>query len=300
IPATRCSRWCSTASAIEVRSRTRTLRTLTTNPWAAAASSNAASSDVGPKSVEFCATTPRCWDFPVARARAARLGRYPSCSMAARTRNRVRSRTLGCPLSTRETVWCETPASRATSVIAGSRPPRRTAEISSNRILLACCNAPASRTAIRLCDRRSKPHGAEGSASPGLTVSTSHPRQNNDDHHWVCANSIFSPRHMSSIRNRAFRRLTPFMLALTIECSVILVTHSIVRSGHSERRTVSHEEASWSRGSDRAGCGDCLWLERIVHHGRRNHHFGLLPGRCRERLAHRKHRVDPAGGRGRR
>ena len=41
--------------------------------------------------------------------------------MAALTRSRVSGRTLGWSLSTRETVWCETPASAATSLIAGGR-----------------------------------------------------------------------------------------------------------------------------------------------------------------------------------
>ncbi len=40
--------------------------------------------------------------------------------MAACTRSRVCSRTFGWSFSTRETVWCETPANLATSVIAGS------------------------------------------------------------------------------------------------------------------------------------------------------------------------------------
>src|ERR1019366_1035446 len=45
--------------------------------------------------------------------------------MAASTRVRVVAVTLGCLLMTRETVWWETPASCATSVIAGARkaPP---------------------------------------------------------------------------------------------------------------------------------------------------------------------------------
>ena len=43
--------------------------------------------------------------------------------MAARTRSRVCSLTLGWSFSTLETVWCETPASLATSVMAGPRDP---------------------------------------------------------------------------------------------------------------------------------------------------------------------------------
>ncbi len=39
--------------------------------------------------------------------------------MACSTRSRVAGRRLFWPLITRETVWCETPASRATSAITG-------------------------------------------------------------------------------------------------------------------------------------------------------------------------------------
>src|SRR5687768_16687888 len=41
--------------------------------------------------------------------------------MADRTRRRVASLTLGWPLRTRDTVWCDTPARRATSNIDGPR-----------------------------------------------------------------------------------------------------------------------------------------------------------------------------------
>src|SRR5512142_1577685 len=41
--------------------------------------------------------------------------------MAASTRALVRGLTLDCPFRTRETVWCETPARRATSCIPGRR-----------------------------------------------------------------------------------------------------------------------------------------------------------------------------------
>src|SRR6266699_2678280 len=41
--------------------------------------------------------------------------------MAASTRSRVSGRTFGCSFITRETVWCDTPASRATSAITGGR-----------------------------------------------------------------------------------------------------------------------------------------------------------------------------------
>ena len=60
----------------------------------------------------------------VTSARATELRRYPSCSMAASTRDRVSSATWPVSLTTRETVWCDTPANLATSIIAGCRPPR--------------------------------------------------------------------------------------------------------------------------------------------------------------------------------
>jgi len=56
----------------------------------------------------------------VTSARAARFGRYWSCSMASRTRWRVESRMLGWSLMTRDTVCRDTPATRATSrMLAG-------------------------------------------------------------------------------------------------------------------------------------------------------------------------------------
>src|SRR6266568_1166235 len=42
--------------------------------------------------------------------------------MAASTRSRVAGFTLGWSFSTRETVWCETPAASATSAMTGARP----------------------------------------------------------------------------------------------------------------------------------------------------------------------------------
>src|SRR4051794_23101977 len=65
--------------------------------------------------------------------------------MAARTRNRVCSRTLGWSLSTRETVWWDTPASRATSVIAGLRAA------------FGSIAAPSSPLRARIDDRRELP-----------------------------------------------------------------------------------------------------------------------------------------------
>ena len=60
----------------------------------------------------------------VTRARAAVFGRYPSSRTAASTRSRTSGRTCGASLMTRETVFCETPAARATSIITGIRPAR--------------------------------------------------------------------------------------------------------------------------------------------------------------------------------
>src|SRR5215208_1075373 len=56
------------------------------------------------------------------RPRAIALGRHPSSSTAAHTRSRVSCGmlTLGTLLTTKETVVCETPATRATSYMEGS------------------------------------------------------------------------------------------------------------------------------------------------------------------------------------
>src|SRR3546814_6071731 len=52
-----------------------------------------------------------------ARLRADALGRYCSRATASSTRSRVSSRTFGSLLSTRETVFIDTPAAAATSSI---------------------------------------------------------------------------------------------------------------------------------------------------------------------------------------
>ena len=52
---------------------------------------------------------------------AAKLRRYLSSSTAAITRAWVSGRTPGMPLSTRDTVWWDTPARAATSAIRGIR-----------------------------------------------------------------------------------------------------------------------------------------------------------------------------------
>src|ERR1039458_1015376 len=61
---------------------------------------------------------------PVTSARAIGLRRYPSCAIASTTRWRVSGRTWRLPLITRDTVWCETPASRPTSDITAARRGR--------------------------------------------------------------------------------------------------------------------------------------------------------------------------------
>lgn len=58
---------------------------------------------------------------PLARASAVALRRNPSSSMAASTRSRVAGLTLGWRLITRETVWYETPAAVATSLMLAGR-----------------------------------------------------------------------------------------------------------------------------------------------------------------------------------
>src|SRR5690606_41274096 len=58
-------------------------------------------------------------DCPGRRLRARSLRRNPSCSMAAVTRSVVSGRTPGSLLTTRDTVFNLTPATRATSRIVG-------------------------------------------------------------------------------------------------------------------------------------------------------------------------------------
>ena len=55
-------------------------------------------------------------NLPRRSDRPAKLGRYPSSRMAARTRSLVSGRTLGESCTVRETVCSETPARRATSL----------------------------------------------------------------------------------------------------------------------------------------------------------------------------------------
>src|SRR5690625_1939574 len=56
--------------------------------------------------------------------------------MAACTRSRVAGRTCGGPVSTRGTVWWETPASRATSLIPGRAPEYVRPDTSGSPLLL--------------------------------------------------------------------------------------------------------------------------------------------------------------------
>ena len=58
---------------------------------------------------------------PRTRLRAARLGRYPSAATAWCTRWRTSALTCGSPLITRDTVFWETPAARATSIATTGR-----------------------------------------------------------------------------------------------------------------------------------------------------------------------------------
>src|SRR6476660_5187195 len=58
----------------------------------------------------------------VTSARAAGEGLYCSWAIACSTRSRVEARTFGMSLITRETVWWDTPARRATSKMLAARP----------------------------------------------------------------------------------------------------------------------------------------------------------------------------------
>ena len=61
--------------------------------------------------------TPIIWLRRRTRLRATALGWNPCCAIAASTEARVSGDTSGRLLMTRETVWTETPVSRAISLI---------------------------------------------------------------------------------------------------------------------------------------------------------------------------------------
>src|SRR5690606_6459369 len=75
----------------------------------------------GPNSVVSTVTIPSMFECRLASARAAVFGLKSSCRIASSTRWRVCGRTWGWSLMTRDTVMWETPARRATSVIADGR-----------------------------------------------------------------------------------------------------------------------------------------------------------------------------------
>ena len=92
----------------------------------------------------------------VTSARAAGDGLYCSWAIACSTRARVAGRTLGRSLMTRETVWCETPARRATSKMFAVRPR---APLAPARRRLTHRARPAGRPG-RSASRRSAPRTA--------------------------------------------------------------------------------------------------------------------------------------------
>src|SRR6478609_6324056 len=77
---------------------------------------------VGPYSSAPGVTRPIVRVRRVTRARAAGDGLYRSWEMACSTRARVEGRTFGRSLITRDTVWWDTPARRATSKMLAARP----------------------------------------------------------------------------------------------------------------------------------------------------------------------------------
>ncbi len=145
----------STASPTDRWSIESKLTTLTKYPAARAACSTPYRVEMGPKKVPLRVITPRVIECPVAKVRAALFGRYPSCWMAASTLERVIGLTLGWPFSTRETVWWDTRANLATSVIAGDRG------LSLEAREVAAQDGARPRLAVRCCD-----DGAGSPAAP--------------------------------------------------------------------------------------------------------------------------------------
>src|SRR5918993_782810 len=115
------ARW-ARASAMDGASADSMFAVLTQYPDARAAASIAAMLEAGPYCVLDAERMPIVRDRLVTRARAARLGLYCRSAMTSSTRCFVSGRMLGWWFSTRDTVWCETPARRATSRMLGARP----------------------------------------------------------------------------------------------------------------------------------------------------------------------------------
>src|ERR1700712_1839292 len=120
----------------------------------------------GPYWARLAVSTPIVEDRLEPRARAARLGRYCSSAIAASTRSRVSSRMAGELFRTRETVWGETPATRATSRMLGARGDRTSDVIvRSCRLAARRRRAPAHYGGVAGCLTASSrpPHYADGS-----------------------------------------------------------------------------------------------------------------------------------------
>ena len=101
----------------------------------------------------------------VTSARAAGDGTYRSCLIACSTLARVAGRTFGRSLSTRETVWCDTPASRATSKIVATRAL-------SSRSLTRCCAPAPRRRRARYVDYPARRAVSPAAPQRRLAVST--------------------------------------------------------------------------------------------------------------------------------
>ena len=104
----------------------------------------------------------------VTRARAAGDGLYCSWAIACSTRARVAGRTFGMSLMTRETVWCETPARRATSKMFAARP-RAAAPLTSSSLV----DASSGRATMAV--RESTVSSSDGTVStirPSCTIAT--------------------------------------------------------------------------------------------------------------------------------
>nr|WP_220131197.1 hypothetical protein [Streptomyces sp. PT12] len=108
---------CPTARATSPPSCSSACTTLTKYPAARAACSRSRSTEAGPKEDVRAVTMPMRREQRVTRARADSLGRNPRRSISRSTRCLTAGLTCGSPLTTRETVFCETPTLLATSAI---------------------------------------------------------------------------------------------------------------------------------------------------------------------------------------
>src|SRR3982751_244249 len=107
-------------------------------------------------------TTPSVELRPLIKLRAIASGRYSSWLIASSTRRRVSSATYGWSLSTRETVWIDTPAWDATWRMVAFFPEVIRSHFPLTRVVLNSAHVPSTiRARISVNVHRSEEHTSE-------------------------------------------------------------------------------------------------------------------------------------------